>query len=85
MSMSKAVKDFWLENARLRAGLPPWSNAKGGGGMLAKVLLAAALLGSGGSGLLAGRYYYQRDTVVEKQHGSLLQHLEDGGFHLPPQ
>lgn len=56
---------------------------------------AAGLLGGAGLGAVALHVLGQRSPpppVVQPgaatpatQHGSLLQYLEDGGFHLPPQ
>lgn len=91
---SKETKDLWLENARLKLGLPPWSNSKISKPATA-ALMAIGLLGAGASGALLNNWIGGSDNdadppqqtqnqVVERERGSLLQYLEDSGYHLPP-
>lgn len=61
------------------AGLPPWAKAAAAG-------LTAIGLGTGGAmlGSYMTRPATNTTTEVIEQAGSLLQSLEDRGFHLPP-
>lgn len=92
-----AVAEWWLRNAEIRHGHVPRTGevqaeqpATQSSGVLPYVLGAALAAAGLGGGLLlpaAAGWLFSRDTpaVVQpaKKDGSLYQHLEDQGLHLP--